>query len=166
MTWLYGVVGLVILQRLGELVLAARNTKRLKAEGAIEVGRRHYPLFILLHSTWLLAIILTTPAATPPHSFLLALFVLIEFGRIWVLMSLGRFFTTRVITLPGAALVRVGPYRFVNHPNYLVVIGEIACLPLIFGNWPVALIWSILNLALLNQRIRVENAALQPRRTA
>lgn len=166
MTWLYGVVGLVILQRLGELVLAAQNTKRLLAAGAIEAGRRHYPLFILLHSTWLLAIIVTTPAAAPPNSLLLALFVLIEFGRVWVLVALGRFFTTRVITLPGAALVRVGPYRFVNHPNYLIVIAEIACLPLIFGNWPVALIWSILNLALLNQRIRVENTALQPRRSA
>ncbi len=166
MTWLYGVVGLVILQRLGELVLAAHNTKRLLAQGGIEVGRGHYPLFILLHSTWLLAIVMTTPADAPANSFILALFVLIELGRVWVLVSLGRFFTTRIITLPNTPLVRVGPYRFFDHPNYLVVIGEIACLPLIFGNWPVALIWSVLNLALLKQRISIENTALESRRTA
>ena len=89
---------------------------------------------------------------------------MLQVGRIWVLWHLGRYWTTRIITLPGAPLVAGGPYRFCRHPNYVVVVGEIATLPLALGQWPVALLFSLLNAAILIERIRVENAALATRR--
>ena len=90
--------------------------------------------------------------------------MLLEIARLWVLATLGRRWTTRIIVLPGAPLVARGPYRFVSHPNYAVVIGEIAVLPLVFGLWQVALIFSVLNAALLWVRISAENEALRPLR--
>jgi len=162
--WLYLIIALVALQRLAEMRLAARNTRLLKAEGAIEIGAQHYPLFILLHTSWLLAILFTTPENTLVNWWLLSAFGILQLGRVWVIATLGRFWTTRIISLPGAPLIKKGPYRFFSHPNYLIVIGEIALLPLVFGNWPVAIIWSVLNALLLAWRIRVENRALKERR--
>jgi methyltransferase len=156
---------LVALQRLGELAYAARNTRRLLAQGAVEIGRAHYPLFVLLHGGWLVAMAALVPAAAPVSWPLLALFVLLQLGRVWVVATLGPYWTTRIITLPKVPLVRRGPYRFVNHPNYLIVTGEIAVLPLAFGAWQIALVFSILNAALLYWRIRIENGTLTPRRT-
>jgi methyltransferase len=150
---------LVALQRLGELAYAARNTRRLLAQGAVEIGRAHYPLFVLLHGGWLVAMAVLVPAAAPVCWPLLALFVLLQLGRLWVVATLGPYWTTRIITLPKVPLVRRGPYRFVNHPNYLIVTGEIAVLPLAFGAWPIALVFSILNAALLAWGTRT------PRRT-
>lgn len=158
------VVALVAAQRLGELFLASANTRRLLAEGGREVGRGHYPLFVALHGSWLVAILMTTPLDTAPNWPLIGLFILLQAARIWVIASLGRFWTTRIITVDGAPLVRKGPFRLVRHPNYLVVTGEIAVLPLAFGDWPVAVIWSLANAALLAWRIRVESRALAERR--
>src|SRR4029077_2772995 len=123
MTAFYVIMTLVALQRLAELLLATRNTHLLKAQGAIETGARHYPLFILLHGSWLLAILLTTPADAPVNSWLLMAFIILQIGRIWVIASLGRFWTTRIISLPGVPLINKGPYRFFSHPNYLIVTG-------------------------------------------
>ena len=158
------ILGLVVLQRLGELVVANRNTARLMARGAREVGAAHYPLFILLHASWLAAIALTTPLDRQPNWPLIGVFALLQGLRIWVVTTLGPYWTTRVITLDDAPLVRRGPFRFVRHPNYWIVCGEIAVLPLAFGNWPVALIWTALNALLLTHRIRVETAALSARK--
>ena len=94
----------------------------------------------------------------------MAAFLALQAARVWVLATLGRYWTTRIITLPDAPLVRRGPYRFVRHPNYLIVAAEIAVLPLVFGAWQIALVFSILNLLLLSHRIRRENAALAGRR--
>ena len=163
MTLLYLIIALVALQRLAEMWLAARNTNLLKAQGGIETGARHYPLFILLHASWLLAILLTTPADAKVNWWILAAFVLLQLGRIWVIATLGRFWTTRIISLPGAPLIKKGPYRFFSHPNYIIVTGEIALLPLVFGNWPVAVVWSVFNALLLAWRIRVEETALAGR---
>jgi methyltransferase len=153
------ILALVTLQRLGELWLSNRNTKRLVAEGAHEVGARHYPLIVAVHVLWLVALWGLAPGR-PIDGFWLGMFVLIELARIWVLASLGSRWTTRIIVLPRAPLVRRGPYRWVNHPNYLVVIAEIAVLPLVWGLWQVALIFSALNAAVLTIRIREENHAL------
>lgn len=158
------VVLLVATQRLAELVVAQRNTKRLLQEGGREIGARHYPLFILLHGGWLVAMFLLVPSNAPVSLPLLAAFVVLQLLRVWIVATLGRFWTTRIITVPGAPLVRRGPYRFLRHPNYVVVIGEIALLPLAFGAWQIALLFSLLNLALLWHRIRVEDAALAARR--
>jgi methyltransferase len=157
------ILALVVAQRLGELVLAASNTHRLLARGAREVGAGHYPLFIALHGSWLIAIAVTTPPHTRPYWWLIGMFVVLQLLRVWVIATLGPYWTTRIVTLDTAPVVRAGPYRFVRHPNYWVVVGEIAVLPLAFHNWGVAIVWTILNALLLRLRIGVESAALAPR---
>jgi methyltransferase len=157
------VVALVAAERGAELVHAARNTRALMAEGGVEVGAGHYPLLVLLHAAWLVTLLVLVPASTPPLWAWLGVFLLLQVLRLWILASLGRFWTTRIITLPGAPLVQHGPYRFLRHPNYVVVIAEIAVLPLAFGAWRIAAVFSLLNLALLAWRIRMENQALAPR---
>jgi methyltransferase len=159
MTLPYVIMALVTLQRLGELVISARNTRKLRAAGAIEIGREHYPVMVSLHASWLIALWLTVggqSVSTP----LLAVFVALQALRVWVLSTLGPRWTTRVIVLPGAPLVTSGPFRFLRHPNYCVVIGEIAVLPLVFGLVWLAIIFSLLNAAMLFVRIRSESNAL------
>ncbi|MEO8455820.1 MAG: isoprenylcysteine carboxylmethyltransferase family protein [Sphingomicrobium sp.] len=150
---------LVTLQRIGELWLSVRNTRRLLAQGAREYGRGHYPLVIAVHALWLGVLWWLAPLR-PIDGFWLAVFVLLQIGRLWVLTTLGPRWTTRIIVLPDAPLVRRGPYRFVNHPNYVVVVGEIAVLPLVFGLWQAALVFTLLNAAVLWVRIREESRAL------
>jgi len=163
MTAFQTVLALVVAQRLGELWLADRNTRRLMAQGAVEVGAAHYPLFIVLHTGWLATLVVFTPWTTPLNAWLLAIYGLLQVGRVWVIATLGRYWTTRVITLPGAPLVRSGPFRFVRHPNYWVASLEIAILPLVFGQVWIAVVFSVLNTALLAYRIRIEEAALVDR---
>jgi len=164
MSILYLVLGLVALQRLGELVLAARNTRDLRAAGAIELDAKGYPLFVLLHAAWLASLALFVPASAAASWPLLAVFAVLQLGRLWVIASLGRHWTTRLIVLPGRPLARSGPYRFINHPNYLIVAAEIAVLPLAFGAVAIAAVFSAANLALLARRVSVEERALAPRR--
>ena len=154
------ILALVTLQRLGELWLSRRNTRRLLAKGAREHSPGHYPLIVAVHALWLAALWWLAPGR-PIDGFWLAVFVLVELVRIWVLVSLGDHWTTRIIVVADAPLVRRGPYRFINHPNYAVVVAEIAVLPLVFGLWPVALIFSLLNAAILAIRIPAESAALR-----
>lgn len=162
---LYTVLALVAAQRLGELIYAERNTKALRARGAIEVAAWQHPWFVVLHASWLVAIAVFVPASIVPYWPLLAFFFLLQLARLWVLASLGPYWTTRIITLPGAPLVRTGPYRFIRHPNYAIVVAEIALLPLAFGGWWIAIAFSALNAILLALRITAENRALTPRRS-
>ncbi|MEC4591275.1 isoprenylcysteine carboxylmethyltransferase family protein [Nitrospirillum amazonense] len=158
------VVLLLAVQRLAELRVANRNTRRLLAQGGREVGRAHYPLFIVLHSAWLAALFFLIPADAPVVWPLVALLVLLQVGRYWVIHTLGPYWTTRIITLPQAPLIQGGPFRWIRHPNYCVVVAEIAAVPLAFGAWRLALAFSFANALLLAYRIRVEEAALAPRR--
>lgn len=158
------IVGLVALQRLGELAYAQRNTRALLAKGAVEIGRAHYPLLVLLHASWLVAIVVMLPPSPPLHWPALAAVLALQALRLWVIATLGPYWTTRIVTLPGAPLVQGGPYRFLRHPNYAVVVGEIAALPLVFSEVVVAIVFSVLNAALLWWRIRVEDKALETRR--
>jgi len=160
----FAILALVAAQRLGELALARRNTRRLLAAGGVEVGAGHYPAMVALHAAWLVALLLWLPADAPVDWGWLAVFVVLQAGRVWVIASLGRFWTTRIVTLEDAPLVRRGPYRFLRHPNYVVVAAEIVVLPLVFGAWQLALIFGALNLGVLAWRIRVEEQALKPRR--
>lgn len=153
---------LLALLRLAELGLSARNTKRLRAAGGVEHGAGHYPVMVALHLAWL-AWIFLLPAERDPIPWLLGLFGLLLAARVWVILSLGRHWTTRVIVVPGAPLVRRGPYRWLRHPNYLVVQGEIMVLPAAFGAWEAALGFGLANAALLAWRIRVEDRALAGR---
>lgn len=166
MSWAAFVILLcVALQRLGELVLDKRNTSALLREGGVEHGAGHYPLFIVLHSGWLICLFAWALwFDTQVNWALFGCYLLLQAGRLWVLSSLGRFWTTRIITVPDAPLITSGPYRFVRHPNYWIVICEIALLPLVLGAWEIAAIFSTLNAALLFHRIRIENTALSPRR--
>ena len=153
------VLGLVTAQRLSELVVARRNTARLLAAGAYEIGGGHYPVMVALHAAWLAGLWLLAPGR-PVDLLALAAYLLVQPLRLWILMTLGGRWTTRIIVLPGAPLVRSGPYRFLSHPNYAVVIAEIALLPLAFHLYWYALAFSLANAALLTVRIRAENAAL------
>ena len=154
------ILALVTVQRLGELWLSHRNTSRLLAEGAVEHGAGHYALAIALHGAWLAALWFLAPGR-PVNWWLLGLYVLIQVARVWVIATLGRRWTTRIIVLPHAPLVASGPYRFVDHPNYVVVALEIAVLPMVFGLVELALLFSVLNAAVLFIRIRAENQALR-----
>ena len=149
----------LVVQRLVELLLARSNTLRLRAAGAVEIGAGHYPLMILLHGSWLVALIVYGHDRGV-NAYWLVAFVLLQAARVWVIGSLGRRWTTRVIVLPGRELAAVGPYRYVQHPNYIVVALEIAVVPLALGLPLVALIFSIVNVAMLAYRISVENRAL------
>ena len=146
--------------RLAELWLARRNTAALLARGAVEIAPGHYPLIVALHTAWVVALWIYG-AGQPVHPLWLAVFLGLQVARVWVLTTLGARWTTRIIVVPGERLVARGPYRFVNHPNYLVVIGEIAVLPLCLGLPWVALLFSALNAALLMVRIRAENSGLK-----
>jgi methyltransferase len=150
----------VTLERLCELWLARRNTAALLAQGAREVASGHYPLIVLLHTLWL-AGLWALGRGSPLRLGWLAVFLGLQVPRVWVIATLGRRWTTRIIVLPGAPLVKHGPYRFVNHPNYLVVIGEIAVLPLCMGLPWYALVFSIANLGVLGIRVRAETAAFE-----
>lgn len=149
----------VTAERLGEFRLARCNTAALLAKGAYEVAPGHYPLLVLLHALWL-AGLWGFGWARPLNLGWLAIFLALQVLRAWILLTLGRRWTTRIIVLPGAPLVTTGPYRFLSHPNYLVVVGEIAALPLCLGLPWYALAFSIANLAVLAIRIRTENASL------
>ncbi|PZX47535.1 methyltransferase [Cereibacter changlensis] len=158
-------LALVTAERLGELWLARRNTAALRAQGAVEVAPGHYPLIVALHAAWLGALWLWAPG-NPVHPGWLAVFLILQLARVWTLATLGPRWTTRIIVLPGAPLVARGPYRFVSHPNYMVVVGEIAVLPVCLGLPWVALVFTLLNAAVLTIRIRAEAAALRPARHA
>lgn len=166
MSWAAVILALVTAQRLGELVLARRNTKRLLARGGREVGAAHYPLIVAMHAAWLLGLwylaALREPGGQEVNLAWLGVFVALQLGRVWVIASLGGRWTTRIVVLPGEPLVRRGPYRFVSHPNYWVVAGEMLVLPLVFGLSAFGLAFTILNAAMMWIRIRAEAAALAP----
>jgi methyltransferase len=152
-------IAFLVLQRLAELALAQWNTMRLRAAGAVEFGAAHYPLMVALHAAWLVALWFAGHAnAVDPYW--LAIFAVLQAGRLWVMATLGRRWTTRVMVLPGAPPIARGPYRFVKHPNYLIVTLEIAVVPMALGLPMVALAFTVANTALLTYRIRVENRAL------
>lgn len=165
MTAAYLVVGAVILQRLLELLVARRNTRKLMAQGAVEYGAGHYPFLVLLHAAWLAALVLSITPATTINWYWLGVYALLQIVRVWTMASLGRFWTTRIIILPTAPLRARGPYKFLRHPNYVIVAGEIAVLPLVFGLWQIAAVFSIANVALMRVRLACENATLAARRS-
>jgi methyltransferase len=154
------ILALVTLQRLGELALARHNTEKLMARGAIEVGAAHFPLIVAMHVAWLAAL-WVFGRDHEVNLAALAVFVMLQGVRVWIIATLGSRWTTRIIVLPGAPLVTSGPYRYLSHPNYAVVVGEIAILPLALHLPWIALVFTILNGIALTVRIRAEQHALQ-----
>jgi methyltransferase len=153
------ILAAVTAQRLGELVLARRNTARLVARGGVEHAAAHYPVIVALHAAWL-AGLWALAWDRPANLAWLAVYLVLQALRAWILMTLGARWTTRIIVVPGEALVSKGPYRFMSHPNYAVVVAEIAILPLVFGLVAYAAVFSVLNASVLWLRIRAEGAAL------
>ena len=158
-------VAAISVQRLLELVLARRNEKKARARGAVERGQGHYPFIVGLHSLWLVSTLVEglvrgpEPPSLWPVAF--AAFVLVQPLRYWAIFSLGHYWNTKILVVPGARPVGRGPYRYVSHPNYVVVVVEILAFPLIFGAWWTALVFTALNAAVLYVRIREENRALR-----
>ena len=159
------ILGLVTAQRAGELVLSHYNTRRLLARGAVEVAARHYPLMVAVHAGWLIAL-WVFGHDRPIDIAALMFYLLLQGLRLWVMQTLGPRWTTRIIVLPGQPLVKAGPYRYLAHPNYAVVAGEIAVLPLALDLPWLAALFTMLNAAVLAIRIRAENRALDAARGA
>ena len=151
----------VTLQRLGELVLAKRNTEKLLAAGGYEIGAAHYPLIVAFHAAWILGLWWLAPSQSV-NWILIGLFAVLQALRVWVITTLGPRWTIRIIRVPNEILVARGPFRFINHPNYAVVIAEIFILPLAFGLIWFAVIGGVTNICILAWRIHVENTALAP----
>jgi methyltransferase len=150
----------IVVQRLGELVIAKRNTAALLARGAHEVGAAHYPVMVALHSAWLLCLLIFG-YSQEIHLGWLALYAVLQVFRVWILGTLGRRWTTRIIVID-EPLVAKGPFRFIPHPNYTLVVFEIFAAPMVLGLVWVALLFSVLNAAMLYHRIGVEDGALRP----
>lgn len=157
-------VSIVILQRIIEVIIAKRNEKKMLASGAYEVGASHYPIMITLHVSFFLSLItevlLLQRTISPLFFWLFILFLLVQGLRVWCLASLGPFWNTKIIILPGANVVKKGPYQIFRHPNYLVVCIEILLLPLIFQAYITAICFTLLNFAMLAVRIPTEEKAL------
>lgn len=158
------VLVLVAGQRLAELAWSRRNERRLRALGAVESAAGQHRWFVALHVGWLAAMALAVDSATTVDFRWLAVYAALQGVRSWILYSLGIYWTTRILSLPAAALVTRGPYRFLSHPNYVLVAWELVVLPLAFGLWPLALLASLANLPLTWLRISAEKRALAPRR--
>lgn len=153
------ILGAVTLQRAAELILSSYNTRQLKARGAVEVAPRHYPLIVAVHAAWLISL-WVLGHDRQVHAVALTGYLVLQGFRFWVMWTLGSRWTTRIFILPALPLVSGGPYRFISHPNYIVVAGEIMLLPMVLGLPLLAAVFTVLNAAVLAIRIRAENRAL------
>ncbi|MFA9558441.1 isoprenylcysteine carboxyl methyltransferase family protein [Evansella sp. AB-rgal1] len=166
MMFFWILIGFIIMQRLGELVVARKNEQWMLAQGGKEYGEKHYPFIVLLHSGFFFALILEVLLKGRGLIYywplLLAVFLFVQLTRVWVIQSLGRFWNTKIIILPGEDLVRKGPYQWVKHPNYLIVAAEFIVVPLLFQAYTTLIVFSVLNaLFLLFIRIPKEEEALK-----
>jgi methyltransferase len=157
------ILALVTAQRGGELWLSRAHTQALMARGAVEIAPGHYPLMVVVHTAWLISL-WVFGHDQPVNAIVFVAYLALQALRVWVMTTLGARWTTRIIALPNAPLVTSGPYRFLRHPNYAVVIGEIAILPLTLGLPWIAAIFTGLNAIVLFIRIRAENQALDATR--
>lgn len=160
----YFILVFVIIQRFVELRIAKRNEKIMLEKGAYEVGASHYPFMILLHVGFFISLLMEVlffKSILIPHFTLLVVFLLLQLLRVWCLVSLGAFWNTKIMILPGANVVKKGPYAYIRHPNYVVVCLEIAVLPLMFGAYVTAVTFTILNGIMLFVRIPIEEKALK-----
>lgn len=160
----FTIFGFVIVQRIIELFIAKQNEVWIKSQGGYEVGKSHYPFMIALHigffCSLLLEFILLDRGFSQFFIPLLIIFALTQLMRIWILSSLGRFWNTKIMILPGASVVKKGPFQFMRHPNYTIVALELVVLPLMFNAFITVIVFSLLNLWMLSVRIPVEEAAL------
>ena len=156
-------ISFVILLRIGELFLSKKNERWLLKNGAVEYGEKHYPLIIVLHSLFFISLIIEySRQQAPSFSLLILLFYFaILTLKVWIISSLGKFWNTKIYRIKNTPLIKAGPYKYLKHPNYIVVVAEIAAIPLIFNLYYTAVIFSLLNAIILTLRIKEENIALQ-----
>ena len=159
------VISIVILQRLVELIIAKRNEKWMRGQGAYEAGAAHYPVMVSMHIAFFIVLLaevfLFERALSPVWILFLAIFLTAQAARIWCLTSLGKYWNTKIIILPGADVVRKGPYKWVRHPNYVIVATELLVLPILFSAYFTAIIFSLLNVWMMSVRIPTEEKALK-----
>lgn len=164
-TWMWLFIIAVIAQRFIELYIAKRNEMWMKSRGGMEKGAKHYKLFILLHCLFFLSMILEATLddhhLTGINYFLLSIFFLTQIVRIWCIQTLGKFWNTKVIVLPGVSLIKKGPYKYVKHPNYIIVAVELFVIPFLVGANITAVVFPILHVLLLRVRIPREEKALR-----
>ena len=161
----YGVLFALVLQRLLEMRRSRRNTERIKAAGGYEHAAEHYKWMILLHATWFLCMVAEVAVLNAEMIPWLAVVAGIgvvagQLLRLAAIRTLGERWTTRIMIVPNAPVISDGLYRYIRHPNYLGVILEIACVPLMHGAYRTAALFSVLNGALLWVRIKAEEEAL------
>jgi len=158
------IFGFVIIQRIIELFIAKRNEEWIKSQGGYEVGKRHYPFMVVMHVGFFISLLLEFTLLDRGLSLflipLLIVFAITQLIRIWILSSLGRFWNTKIMILPGASVVKKGPFQFMRHPNYTIVALELLVIPLMFNAFITVLVFSLLNLWMLSVRIPIEEAAL------
>ncbi|WP_174733948.1 isoprenylcysteine carboxyl methyltransferase family protein [Mesobacillus harenae] len=158
-------ISFIILQRITELIIARKNEAWMKNRGALEFGRGHYRVMVLIHTSFFMVYIFEVVTLNKELSswwpLLLPLFLLTQGARVWALTSLGKFWNTKIIVLPNAEVVAKGPYRFIKHPNYVIVALEFIIIPFMFKAYITAITFSILNLMILSIRIPEEERALK-----
>jgi methyltransferase len=161
----YFFFGFIVLQRAAELVVAKRNEKKLKSEGAVEFGASHYPYIVGLHAAFFISLFaevwINGGGLHPLWQIIFILFILVQGIRIWALLSLGKYWNTKILLVPNAKVIAKGPYRFLRHPNYAVVIAELLLVPLLFQAYVTAVLFSLLNIWMLSVRIPAEEKALK-----
>lgn len=163
----YIIILLLILQRLIELSIAKKNEKWLISQGAVESGESHYKYIVLLHTFFILSMIFEFNLKSVPFELnfinylFLVFFAILQIGRVWVISSLGKYWNTKILRIPGSVLIQSGPYKYFKHPNYIIVICEIFTIPLIFNLYYTAIIFTILNLIILRIRVNAENIVLR-----
>lgn len=167
MTMFYVILFFVIVQRLIELVIASYNERWMKERGGIEVGRNHYKWFVILHTTFFMALFVEhqykltgNQEQTSFYTLFFIIFLVAQSGRIWCIFSLGKFWNTKIIVLPKVSMIKKGPYKYMKHPNYVIVFMELVCIPLTFGLYITAIIFPFLHLLLLTIRLPIEEEAL------
>ncbi len=156
---------LVLAQRGLEELYSRRNTRALLAQGAVEAGRDYYPVVVAIHLAWIASIFFLIPRNAGIIWPLLALYLLLQVARYWVIATLGRYWTHRILTLENAPMVKTGPYRWIKHPNYAVALLESLLLPWVFGAFALGAIMAAANGAMLYYKIVLEDAALAARRS-
>lgn len=163
--WMWVLIFVIISQRLIELVIAKNNEKWMKERGGIEHGEGHYKWFIMIHTLFFISLIIESTMNNridfTLNYTLFFIFIITQLGRIWCILTLGRFWNTKIIILPNVTLIRNGPYKYVKHPNYIIVGVELIIIPLLFGTYITAIIFPVLHYILLRIRIPKENAALE-----
>ncbi|MFF2497823.1 isoprenylcysteine carboxyl methyltransferase family protein [Peribacillus sp. NPDC058075] len=155
----------IAIQRLVELYIAKQNEKQLKAAGAVEYGESHYRWMVLMHLSFFIVLIIEVIMLERNMSGLwpiwLTLFLIAQSGRIWAIRSLGKHWNTKIIVVPDADVVIKGPYKYVKHPNYIIVATEILVISLLFNAYYTAIIFSLLNVWMMTVRIPMEEKALK-----